>query len=113
MRQLPLRATASVTLGGSGAGTAYVGPLSAGEQWSSIQASVRVATNVSEALCSIYAGAGTSAGYYADGTTWGSTGDSTTNIPPVHVGGSVWAVWSGGDAGSQATLTVTGIRTVA
>lgn len=113
MRQLPLSAKAYVTLDGSGNGTASTGPLSPGEVWSGLTASVSVATNTAEATCRIYAGAAATPGYFADGTTWGSTGDSTTNLPAVRVGGQVFAVWEGGDHGAKATLTVTGTRTVA
>ena len=112
-RQLPLKAKAYAVLDGDGNGTAYVGPLSPGESWSNLQASVKVATNNSEAECSTYAGAAATPGYFCGATTWGSTGDSTTNLPVVKVGGNVFAVWTGGDPGAQATLTVTGTKTVA
>lgn len=112
-RTLPLTAKAYVTLDGSGNGTAYTGPLSPGEQWGGLTVSVKVATNASEAGCSIYAGAAATPGYFADGTTWGSTGDSTQNVPQVRVGGNVFAVWAGGDPGAKAVMTVTGTRTVA
>lgn len=95
-----------------GAGMAYIGPLSPGESWSGLTAAVSVATNVQEATCSIYAGAAPTPGYLADTTTWGSTGASTTNLPVVKVGGNIWAVWTGGDPGSRATLAITGTRTV-
>ena len=113
MRQLPLAAKAYVTLSGAGAGTASAGPLAPGEQWTDLTAAVRVATNVKEATCSVYAGAAATAGYFSGATTWGSTGDSTTNLPVVTVGRQVFAVWSGGDAGALATLTITGTRNVA
>jgi len=112
-RLLPLTAKAYVTLDGNGNGTAYTGPQSSGEQWSGLTASVSVATNTKEATCRIYGGAAATPGYFADGTTWGSTGDSTSNVGAVHVGGNVWAVWTGGDSGAKATMTVTGTRTVA
>ena len=113
MRTLPLNAKAHVILDGSGNGTASAGPLSPGEQWSGISAAARVATNVKEAICSVYAGADATAGYFCDATTWGSTGDSTQNVPDVRVGGAVFAVWTGGDPGAAATLTVTGTKKVA
>lgn len=112
MRQLPLTAKAYVTLNADGNGTASAGPLSPGEVWSNLTVAVKVATNVNEAVCSVYAGAAATPGYYAGGTTWGSTGDSSTNIPVVRVGGNVFAVWTDGDPGGQATMTVTGTRTV-
>ena len=113
MRQLPLSVKAYAVLDGSGNGQASTGPLSPGEQWTGLTAAVKVATNAAEATAAIYAGAAATQGYFADATTWGSTGDSTTNLPPVKVGGQVFAVWTGGDPGAQATLTVTGTRAVA
>lgn len=118
MRSLPLNVKAYATLDGSGNGTASVGPLSPGEQWASgdagvLTAAVSVATNASEATCKTYAGAAATPGYFADATTWGSTGDSTQNLRTVKVGGQVFAVWTGGDPGALATLTVTGTRKVA
>jgi hypothetical protein len=77
-------------------------------------AAVHCATNNSEATCRVYAGAAASPNYFADGTTWGSTGDSSDNLPPtLSVGSQVFAVWSGGDPGTTAYLTLTGIRQVA
>lgn len=113
MRTLPLNVKAYATLNGAGNGTASIGPLSPGESWDSLTVGVRVASNASEATCAIYAGAAATPGYFADATTWGSTGDSTQNLPAVRVGGNVWAVWTGGDAGARAAMTVTGTRTVA
>jgi len=112
MRQLPLNVSAQVTLDGSGNGTASIGPLSPGEVWDDLIAAVRVATNVNEAICTVYSGAAATAGYARGATTWGSTGDSTGQLSEVRVGGQVFAVWTGGDAGAVATLTVTGTRTV-
>jgi hypothetical protein len=113
VRQLPLNVSAQVTLDGSGNGAASIGPLSPGEVWSGLTAAVRVATNVNEAICSIYSGAAATAGYGRGATTWGSTGDSTSQLSEVRVGGQVFAVWTGGDAGQVATLTVTGTKLVA
>lgn len=113
MRQLPLNAKAYTVLDGNGNGTASAGPLSPGETWTDLTVSVRVATNTNEATCSVYAGAAPTPGYFAGATTWGSTGDSTTNLGIVRVGGSVFAVWKGGDPGAQATMTISGTRSVA
>lgn len=113
MRTLPLTAKAYVTLDGNGDGTAYCGPQSPGEAWSGLTASVSVRTNVTEAQCLVYAGAAPVPGCFADGTLFGSTGNSTSNLPGVKVGGNVWAVWAGGDPGQVATLVVTGTRQVA
>lgn len=113
MRTLPLNVKAYATLDGTGAGLASTGPLSPGEVWQSPTAHVSVATNQAEAQCQVYAGAAPTPGAFGDATTWGSTGDSTSNLPDVRVGGQVFASWSGGDPGAQATLVVTGTRLVA
>lgn len=113
MRQLPLNVKAYTVLDGNGDGVAYTGPLSPGEVWTGITAHVSAATNVNEAICRIYSGAAATPGYFGDATTWGSTGDSTSNLNDIRVGGNVFASWSGGDAGSTATLAITGTKVVA
>lgn len=114
MRTLPITASAVVVLDGSGNGTASIGPTSSGERWiGGFTAAVRASTNVKEAIASVYCGAGVSPAYYVGGTSWGSTGDSTSNTPGLAVGQNVFAVWTGGDAGSTAYLSVTGTRQVA
>lgn len=113
MRTLPIDTFAMVQLDGNGNGTANIGPTSQGEVWEAgYTVSVHASTNVSEATCRIYCGADNSARYFADGTTWGSTGDSSTNTAQLSTGQQVFAVWSGGDPGATAYLTVKGIRTV-
>lgn len=113
MRTLPLNAFASTTLDGTGAGTASTGPTSQGEVWNIAAVAVRCATNTKEATCLVYSGSGASPAYFNDGTTWGSTGDSTSNVPgPLAVGSRVFAVWTGADAGTTAYLTVTGTKQV-
>lgn len=110
----PLNTMEQVTLDSNGDGQVSAGPTGFGETWTNVQASVHCATNTTEATCKVYAGAAASPQFFADGTTWGSTGDSSTNLPPVITGGQqVFAVWSGGDASTTAYLTLTGTRNVA
>lgn len=112
MREFPFTYTASVVLNGSGAGTASTGPSFPRESWQVGVASVNVSTNTSEAIAKIYAGPQAGLGF-VDGTTWGSTGDGTSNFSaPVYLGSKVFAVWTGGDAGATATLTVSGTRRI-
>lgn len=113
MREFPLTISVSVTLNGSGAGTASIGPTFPRERWNVAVASVSVATNTSEATCKTYAGPQATQGNFVDGTTWGSTGDSTSNFSaPVYSGQQVFAVWTGGDAGAVATLVLSGTRQI-
>lgn len=103
-----------VTLNASGNGTAKVGPLTEREVWSPTMAYVGVTTNVKEALCSIYVGHDTSAPYQVDTTYTGSSGDSTGRVAgkTLRQGNFIWAVWTGGDVGATATLTVNGTREI-
>lgn len=112
-RTLSLSAVATCTLDGSGYGVAAVGPTTTRETWSPAVASVSVSDNSHEATCQIYAGNEAAPSYFVDGTTWGSTGDSTSNFTgQVYPGQMVFAVWTGGTATATATLVVTGTRTV-
>ena len=112
-RPLPLNVTASVTLDGSGNGTAQAGPSGTNEVWSVSNVSVSASSNTNEAICKIYAGVSANASSFMDGTTWGSTGDSTSNVgASVYVGMQVFAVWSGGDSGARATMVITGTKMV-
>lgn len=96
-----------------GTGTASVGPTAQGETWQAgFTVSVHCSTRLLEATCRVYCGPGPTPAYFVDGTTWGSTGDSTSSTPQLSVGQLVWAVWEGGDPGAEAYLTVTGTRTV-
>lgn len=113
MRQLPFTVSASVVLDGSGAGTVQAGPTGPGETWlAGYVASVHASSADNEATCRVYCGPAATPAAFADGTTWGSTGDSTTNTRQVMVGSSVIAVWVGGDPGATAYLTISGTREV-
>jgi hypothetical protein len=76
--------------------------------------SVSATSNTKEAACSIYVGASATAPYFIDATYAGSSGDSTDRgaAKTVRVGQYVWAVWTGGDAGATATVTVNGTKEI-
>lgn len=115
-QQVPLNESRYVVLDGSGNGTVGLGPISARETWS--PSNVHVQTNVrpvvNEATCVIYVGSTATANNFRDSTFSGSSGDSSDRVSAdtVRCGDKVWAVWSGGDAGAQATLAVTGVKAV-
>lgn len=114
MRTVPLRVSQVGFLDANGNLTLSIGPLSAGEIWHPDTAHVNVnqgATN--EATCYIYVGEPSNMSY-RDSTSSGSFGDSTGRVSGdvIKCGQYVWAVWSGGDAEQQATLTVVGTRDV-
>ena len=113
MRTQPLTRYATCVLDEQGNGTASVGPSLTGETWTVGVAAVSVVTNTNEANCKTYAGVTVAPSSFVDGTTWGSTGDSTSNfVTPIWPGAQVFAVWTGGDPLATATLTLNGTRTV-
>jgi hypothetical protein len=112
-RTVTLRVKASTTLDGSGNGTAEAGPAVPGEIWYPSAVAVKCSSNTNEAIAKTYVGNQVSDATFADGTTWGSTGDSTSNVTgPLYPGQQVFAVWTGGDPGATATVTITGTRSV-
>lgn len=110
--QLPLNETLSVVLDGSGDG--YVRFTPRGEKWYPTLVSVKVSTQTAEAQCRIFAGPASTDDNYVDGTLSGSTGDSTDRVTGYVIAAGqtpyVFAVWSGGDAGAQATAVLNGTK---
>lgn len=115
-RQLNLTAVATVTLDGSGNGTAQLGPSNTNEVWS--PASVTISCNGSltgitgTTTCQIFSGS-SSPSTLIDGT-YNPLQDSTGAIQGwvFYPGMYVFAVWTNGPASQQATLVVNGTRTV-
>lgn len=113
MPRLPLSESASVILNGSGNGTASVGPRSPGETWYPTGTSLRVSTAVNSPDCSTYAGSTATADNFVDGTYTGELNASDAITGQVlRLGQKVFCVWTGGDAGAQATVTVTGTKDI-
>lgn len=101
--------TAIITLNGSGAGTAKLGPLSQREApWTVKSASVKANSNpTNEATCQLFFGNDTTQSNFRDNTFTGSSGDASDKVAGrLQMNQYVFAVWAGGDAGVQATLTV-------
>lgn len=118
MTTVPLNESATVTLDASGNGTAKIGPAGQGETWTPayvhVQTGQEPGTIVNEAQCYVYAGPQAASPYFTDSTSSGSTGDSTDSASayPLSKGEFVWAVWSGGDAGAQGIVRVTGTKDI-
>lgn len=113
MTTVPLNEFAAVTLDASGNGTAKIGPNAHGVTWHPQVVSVKTSTKVKSPGCSIYAGFKVSDQFFVDGTYTGEQ-DSTDSIAgqELHLGQFAWAVWTGGDVGAQATVTVTGSKDI-
>jgi hypothetical protein len=110
-----LSESGSVILDGSGNGTVSIGPLTAREVWHPAMVHVSANTNpTNEAECQIFVGDMVSGQNYRDGTFSGSSGDSSDSLAASEVkcGDKIIALWTGGDAGQRATLSVTGTKDV-
>jgi hypothetical protein len=108
----PLDTSASVILDASGNGVASLGPGLPHEHWQPGACFVGVATNVVEAACALFMGTSVQAGTQLSQTSKGSTGATAGLSGDLPTGYRLWAVWSGGDAHAQATMRVTGQRTI-
>jgi hypothetical protein len=109
--QSPLNESASVVLDASGNGTLRMVPYSGSLTWLPSVVSVKASSAAAEAQCRNYIGADTSDQWFVDGTLSGSSGDSTDAVTGRQVdthGNALWAVWTGGDPGAVATMTVAG-----
>jgi hypothetical protein len=107
---IQLLQSVTVVLNGAGSGTCPpLGPSSSGETWQLSGVSLQVSTNVKEAIGAVYLN-----GLLIGTTTWGSTGDTgvASNLVQIMTGQLITATWAGGDAGSVATMTVLGTRSV-
>lgn len=105
-----LQQFASVTLGVSGAGSAFLQP-NAGERWHISRVAVK--TNQASTVTTIptafvYLGDATDGNFF-DGTYTGSQDASDCDLT-IEQGARLTCVWAGGVAGSVATLTAWGTR---
>lgn len=113
MTSLPLSEAAYVTLNASGNGTARIGPTAHGITWKPVRVGIKTSTAVLSPTCQIYAGSSATPDNFVDGTFTGQQNatDAITG-QELRLGQWVWAVWTGGDIGAQATVTVTGSKDV-
>jgi hypothetical protein len=112
LQGLPLDTFAIVVLDGSGNGTAQLGPQIVKEHWQPGSATVAVATNVNEAACALYLGSSPQSSTQLAQTSKGSSGATCALSGDMPSGYKLFAIWTGGDPGSTATLRVTGSRSI-
>jgi hypothetical protein len=108
--QARLEVTGSVTLNGSGAGTVRLAP--AGESWLITNMSVKTnQTSVTnEARAQAYRRQVLDSTLIDSGTYSGSSGDTSDTQFLLTDGEPVFIVWTGGDAGVVATVTLQGFK---
>jgi hypothetical protein len=104
---LPLNESASVVLDGSGGGTVRLGPSNASQQWVPTNAACSVSTNVSEPIFVLYNGNASNANRVG-GTYTGSNDNTDVNGVTLYPGSVFTGVWTNGDPGATATLSVQG-----
>ena len=104
---------AQVTLDSNGNGIANIGPVVSRQHWQLISASVKTTqtpgTVTNDALCDLYVGSNVNQGTFVSHSITGSSGDTCgLGGQDIQPGMQVWAVWTGGDAGATAVLTISG-----
>lgn len=112
MDELRLDTFAAVTLDAGGGGRVQLGPRT-GEMWRPTVAGVSTNTAAKLPQCSIYVGSAANPISLVDHSYTGHA-DSTSRISGtvVYPGHSIWAVWSGGDPGAVATLSLFGTKQI-
>ena len=115
MRTLNLTRSVSVTIDGTGAAEAQLGPSMPGEVWlpESINVSMTGTAPAGVATCTTYAGGVISPGTFVD-ATYQVLGAASSVIAgkTVYPGQSIFALWAGCTPGQTATLAVSGTRQV-
>lgn len=113
MPTLPLSDAAFVTLDGSGNGTAKLGPNAHGVVWKPSRVAVKTTSTILSPTCQLFIGNTATSENFIDGTYSGSQNATDSAVgQELRLGQYIWAVWTGGDVGAQATLTVTGSKDV-
>lgn len=104
---LPLNESASVVLSASGGGSVKLGPSNASQQWVPSNAACSVTSNVSEPVFVLYNGTPSNANRIG-GTYTGSNDNTDINGVTLYPGSVLTGVWTGGDVGATATLSIQG-----
>lgn len=106
---------ATVTLDGSGNGTARIGPDAHGVAWFPEVVSIRMTGAIPTGLatCFVYAGDSATDDNFVD-STYDVTSASTGNIAgqELHLGQYIFAKWTGGNAGAVATVSTSGRKDI-
>jgi hypothetical protein len=117
VRTLNLLVVANVTLDGSGNGTAQAGPSHTNEIWYPTSVSITCSGSLTGitgiSTCFLYNGAYANQVTFVD-STYNVLGASSSLISgqSLYPGQQVFAVWTNGPALAQATMVISGTRTV-
>lgn len=110
MTTIPLYVTASVTLNGSGAGSAFLYPGQAGETWhiTGITVTTTQASGTSTNVPTVLLYRGTVQPGATVGGTFSGVFDSASADFVLQTNEVLWAVWSGADPNQTGTIRVEG-----
>ena len=106
-----LQESVSTTLDGSGNGKASIGPVNQFQIWNVQNTGCTVSSNVNEPQFRLYRANGLSAGAFLGGSNQGSNDSDDTPVT-LYPGMKLLGVWTGGDAGAVATMSLQGTMTV-
>ena len=110
---VPLSVSVSVVLNGSGGGQVQSGPALPGVAWNPSSVAVLVqpvsTTVVSQFL--LYLGPPQAANFQG-GTYTGDNNSDDLALPPMYAGQVLTGVWTGGNPGATATMTLTGTQDI-
>jgi hypothetical protein len=110
---VPLQTSVSVVLSGTGAGSVTIGPQTPGIVWYPSGTAVTV-TPVSTTVISqfsLYNGNAGAANFIGGTYTGDNNSNGITGIT-MYTGAFLTGVWTGGNPGARATLTVIGTMTI-
>jgi len=110
--RIDLDESAQVTLDGSGNGAVAIGPSYSYQTWYPTQINVLVTSNVKEPVFKYYRGRTAGQLNYLGGTYTGSNDSSDINGQTLHPGDTFYCVWTGGDAGAVASVSLSGTKEV-
>lgn len=115
MPAVPLSEFVTITLDASGNGTAKLGPAAHGLVWKPTTASIKMSgpTPTGMATLFLYVGGSATDSNFVD-STYDVQNDSTDRVngQELTIGQYIWAVWSGGNPGARATLTINGTKVI-
>lgn len=106
--RISMNESAQVVLNGSGNGSVGIGPLYAAQTWYPNMISIRVSSNANEPTFNYYWGKTAGQANQLGGTFVGSNNQDSLSGRVLHPGDSWLCVWTGGDAGATASVTLTG-----
>jgi hypothetical protein len=111
--QVPLSVSGQVVLDGSGNGQVQLGPAITGTSWTPSNVGVLVAPTSTTVVSQfkIYNGAPIAANFIG-GTYTGDNNSSAISVGNMYPGSVITGVWTGGNPGATATMTLTGTQNV-